>query len=79
MSHPAPQPQVGEAVVWKRRTPQESQIPSGLDPRKLYDFIRMLDAEGYPKAFLVCSGYHIELRKARLEAGRVLVEATVVS
>ena len=31
------------------------------------------------ESVLVCSGYHIELRKARLEAGRVLVEGTVVS
>jgi len=78
-TNPAPQPQVGESVVWQRRTPQESRIPPRLELRQLYDFIRMLDAEGYPNAFVEGSGYRIELRNARLEAGRVLAECTVMS
>jgi methionyl-tRNA formyltransferase len=48
-----PQKQVGKIVNFKRRTPAQSNINT-LDNKsldKLYDFIRMLDGEGYPKAF----------------------------
>lgn len=46
-----PSPQVGEPVCFARRRPEDSEIPQGLTPRQLYDYIRMLDGEGYPKAF----------------------------
>lgn len=47
-------PQKGKVVAFKRRKPQESDI-NNLTIKsisKLYDFIRMLDAEGYPQAYL---------------------------
>lgn len=46
-----PVPQVGEVVKFKRRTPEQSEIPEGLSQRQIYDYIRMLDGEGYPTAF----------------------------
>jgi methionyl-tRNA formyltransferase len=57
-----PQKQVGEIVNFKRRTPAESNINT-LENKtidKLYDFIRMLDAEGYPKAFSQIDNINIE-------------------
>ena len=51
---PEPQNQIGEPIYFKRRTPDESDM-SKIDFRSLeeiYDFIRMLDGEGYPKSFL---------------------------
>lgn len=58
--------QVGEALVFKRRKPEESKIPSGLELEQIYDYIRMLDAPGYPKAFLSLEGYRIEFDQADL-------------
>ena len=52
LTSPIPVPQVGKVVEFKRRTPEESHIGSLLDIRSIYDYIRMLDAEGYPPAFL---------------------------
>lgn len=50
---PLPKPQKGKPVYFLRRKPQESKIPDNIyNLDALYDFIRMLDAEGYPKAFL---------------------------
>lgn len=49
---PEPIEQVGEPVVFQRRKNSDSKIPRGLSGEKLYDFIRMLDAPGYPHAFL---------------------------
>jgi methionyl-tRNA formyltransferase len=60
-NHPAPLNQKGAVVYFKRRTPQESDIATSdittIDD--FYDFIRMLDAEDYPKAFLKVKGFKI--------------------
>ena len=48
-----PKKQIGKVVTFKRRTAKQSNINS-LETKtidKFYDFIRMLDGEGYPKAF----------------------------
>lgn len=55
-------PQKGEIVTFKRREKEQSDIttlnnPSILD---IYDFIRMLDAKGYPKAYLELDNIKIE-------------------
>ncbi len=43
--------QTGEVISFKRREPGQSEVPDGLSQRQLYDYIRMLDGEGYPAAF----------------------------
>jgi methionyl-tRNA formyltransferase len=63
---PAPTPQVGEVVVFPRRTPQESEFPAAGTPESLYNFIRMLDAPTYPKAFIEWGGWRIEFDRARV-------------
>lgn len=48
-----PNPQRGEVVKFRRRKEKDSELSSELpDLPALYDFIRMLDAPGYPKAYL---------------------------
>ena len=64
---PEAEPQKGEPVYFSRRTPQESKLPKSISDSKLYDFIRMLDAEGYPKAFLDHGSLNIEFFEAHLE------------
>ena len=47
-----PRKQTGKPVYFKRRTEDESQITDFSSLNKLYNFIRMLDADGYPNAFI---------------------------
>lgn len=47
-----PKPQEGETVVFKRRTPSQSELLPTLSMEQYYDYIRMLDGEGYPSAFI---------------------------
>lgn len=64
-----PVKQTGKITTFKRRTPDQSNI-SLLETKsisKLYDFIRMLDAEGYPKAYLELDGIRIEFSKVNLK------------
>ena len=74
---PQPVPQTGEPVLFKRRKPNESLIPPTESLDKLYDFIRMLDAEGYPRAFLHHAGHRYEFSKATIVAGRILADVTI--
>jgi methionyl-tRNA formyltransferase len=74
---PSPQPQTGKITIFKRRTPVESQIPILQSPQRLYDFIRMLDAEGYPHAFLEHGGFRYEFRRAAFYHGRIVADVTI--
>lgn len=47
-----PVPQSGPVTSFVRRKPHESRLPDGASVDRVYDHIRMLDAEGYPRAFL---------------------------
>lgn len=60
---PQPQAQSGEVTEFERRKPEQSNLQNAelqsLD--QAYDFIRMLDAEGYPKAYLQIGNLKLEL------------------
>lgn len=61
-----PTPQEGESVVFKRRTPKQSDLSLADTPDQSYDMIRMLDAPGYPYAFLETSNLRLEFSDAEL-------------
>lgn len=68
--------QEGEVVKFKRRKPGDGNI-AGLDSiEKVYDFIRMLDCEGYPRSFLENDHFKFEFSRASLESREEIV-ATV--
>ena len=74
---PEPTPQTGEVVVFKRRKPAESEIPECGSLASLHDFVRMLDADGYPKAFLIHNGFRYEFSRAALYDGRIVADVTI--
>ncbi len=74
---PVPSPQQGETVVFKRRRPEESEIRTPASLAELYDAIRMLDAEGYPHAYLDYGGFRFEFSRAALYDGRVVADVKI--
>jgi len=68
-----PTPQLGKPVYFKRRTPDQSRICDMNSIKEIYDHIRMLDCEGYPKAFLEFEKYRFEFENVRLKNGEDLV------
>lgn len=70
-----PIPQEGEATIFQRRLPEQSEIPEGLSQRQIYDYIRMLDGEGYPAAYKTYKGGKIYYRNARIKEEAVYAEA----
>src|SRR5262249_24941038 len=65
-SDPIPIPQEGMPVHFDRRRPEESVLPCEGADSSLYDFIRMLDAPSYPKAFVEWGEWRIEFDHAQL-------------
>jgi methionyl-tRNA formyltransferase len=75
---PKPVAQTGEPVVFSRRTPEQSRLPDNLPGAALYDFIRMLDAPTYPKAFIDYGSLRLEFGYVRLLAsGEVEASVTI--
>lgn len=73
----APEPQKGDALVFKRRCPEDGNI-SGLESlADAFDYIRMLDAETYPAAFLDTASLHVEFSRASLREGYILADARI--
>jgi methionyl-tRNA formyltransferase len=71
---PVPTEQVGDVVMFKRRKPEQSALPRHGALQCTYDFIRMLDAEGYPYAFIDYGDFLLRFRNARLENGSLFAE-----
>lgn len=74
---PQPQPQYGDPVHFQRRTPEQSDMSSLRELRAVYDHIRMLDAQGYPHAFLETPHLRIEFGEATLADNEIVCTAVV--
>ena len=74
---PVPVPQAGEIVIFKRRKPSQSQVPPCRSLLALYDHLRMLDAEGYPHAFIEHEGFRYEFSRSVLYDGRIQADVTI--
>ena len=75
--NPIPKPQEGEVVEFKRRTPEQSDIKEFEDIEKLFNQIRMLDAPGYPQAFLNLNSLKMEFFNAKMEADEIVANVRV--
>lgn len=63
---PAPTPQHGNVVTFKRRKPKDSELPLNCDIETLFDHVRMLDAPGYPLAFIQHGNFRLEFSNAQM-------------
>lgn len=64
----SPIPQIGDVVKFKRRKPEDGNIYKLKEINDIYDFIRMLDCEGYPNAFIETDTIKIEFSNAQLKS-----------
>lgn len=71
-NHPQPQRQEGEVVVFKRRKADDSNVAALDQLETLYDYIRMLDADGYPKAFVETEHFRVEFSSANFDTKDIL-------
>jgi methionyl-tRNA formyltransferase len=77
LNEPKPTRQQGEVVCFKRRKPHESDISGLKEIEQVYDFIRMLDADGYPRAFLETDHLRLEFTRSALKNGQVISDVII--
>lgn len=65
-NNPVAVPQSGVPVVFKRRNKEDGNLINLSELDIIYDHIRMLDADGYPKAFLETENIIFEFCNAEL-------------
>ena len=73
-----PHPQEGTPTVFKRRTPEMSNIGSLTEIEQVYDYIRMLDADGYPHAYIETKSFKLELRNAEITKGEIIADVRII-
>ena len=74
---PVPITQTGEPVEFKRRKAFQSEILPEFKLNKIYDYIRMLDAEGYPRAFIRFGDYKLAFSRASMKNGRIVADVEI--
>lgn len=79
VAHPlVPVPQSGEVVEFKRRKPEDGTIAHCQDLQSVYDYIRMLDAEGYPRAFLETDTFRLEFDTAEYHNQEIIARVKII-
>ncbi len=72
-----PVPQTGEPVFFRRRKPEEGDISQLVSLLSVFDYIRMLDADTYPAAFLDAGLLHLEFSRASLREDCILADVRI--
>jgi methionyl-tRNA formyltransferase len=74
-----PREQVGEIVEFKRRTAEQGDLALLTELSDIYDYIRMLDADGYPKAFLKVGEFTLTFNNAIYDTEQVSAQVVIKS
>lgn len=67
--------QYGAPKIYKRRT--DNKIRESFKLNKIYDFIRMLDGDEYPKAYIEYGKYKIEFSRAALKNDHIIADVKI--
>jgi methionyl-tRNA formyltransferase len=74
---PVPIEQTGETTCFPRRKPEQSNIAELTNLNQVFDHIRMLDADGYPHAFLETKHFRFEFKRASIKKGHVIADVKI--
>ena len=74
---PIPKIQNGEPTIFRRRTPQDGNLEALGELEKVFDYIRMLDADGYPSAFIETEHLKLEFSHASLRPDCVIADVKI--
>jgi methionyl-tRNA formyltransferase len=64
----SPSPQLGTPVHFKRRKEEDGRLNQLSTLTEVFNYIRMLDVEGYPSAFVETEHFIIKFKEAKLDA-----------
>lgn len=72
-----PVQQEGEIVTFKRRKPEDGRLRPDMSLETIFDYIRMLDAEGYPKSFIDYGNLKLSFSRASLKEGKIVADVEI--
>ena len=72
-----PVEQSGDPVVFERRKPEEGNLIQSKNIEAAYDLIRMLDADGYPHAFVEVGELIFRFRNAALDSNGLFANVRI--
>ena len=72
-----PEPQQGEPTVFPRLRPQDGSIAALESLGQVHDWIRMLDADGYPRAFIRIGHLRLEFERSRRDVDSVSADVRI--
>ena len=72
-----PIPQTGEVKTFRRRTPEQSDISHLSELDNIFDHIRMLDCDGYPKAYIEINGIRYEFDNVKYNINSLEANVTI--
>tara|TARA_B100002051_G_C16710097_1_gene626105 strand:- start:665 stop:1345 length:681 start_codon:yes stop_codon:yes gene_type:complete len=64
-NNPKPIDQQGEVTKFKRRNPSQGNWEKSKSLDEIYNYIRMLDAEGYPRSFIKIGNFKLKFSNAK--------------
>jgi methionyl-tRNA formyltransferase len=77
MNQTEPVDQVGKSTQFRRRLPKDGDLAGLSSLEQIYDYIRMLDADGYPSAFIENDHFKFEFRRATLSEEDLVAEVKI--
>ena len=73
-----PTPQEGESLLFKRRKPEDGNMEQLRSLEDVYNYIRMLDCEGYPSAFIDNENFRFEFTRASLKNNNIIADVRII-
>ena len=74
---PEPIQQTGKPTEFRRRLPGDGNLASLDELGKMFDYIRMLDADGYPAAFVETDYFRFEFSRATMNSEDVVAKVKI--
>lgn len=76
-NRPTPIPQEGTIETFQRLSQKDNELQSEFDLNKIYNYIRMVDGEGYPNAFIKFGDYKIKFSRASLKYNKIVATVEI--
>jgi methionyl-tRNA formyltransferase len=76
-TNPQPVEQTGAPTLFHRRTPAQGNLSDMESLEQVFDLIRMLDADGYPNAFINIGNFHLEFTRVSRKVGCLIADVRI--
>jgi methionyl-tRNA formyltransferase len=76
-NRPEPYDQRGKSVVFKRRQNSDGDLAKLETLEQVHDFIRMLDADNYPRAFLETEYLRLEFSRSSIKVDHIFADVII--